>query len=94
MTGRDNTFAFRIIVNAANSKKYVFIFSPNPTKDFVTISGLKEAEEINLTNSARVQLGKKSATGTTFKYDISKLQPGIYIMAIIDSITNILHTAS
>ncbi|MCE7042505.1 DUF6923 family protein [Dyadobacter sp. CY312] len=82
MIDTDQTFAYSRIVSVANENGSSLVFSPNPTKDFVTINGLTGGELIEIISSTGIKIAATTNNGNSFRYDISVLKTGIYIIVV------------
>ena len=85
MIDLDQTFAYSRIVSSLNENTNLLIFSPNPAKDFVTISGLSGGEFIEIINTMGIKISATTNQGNSFKYDISGLNTGIYIIVVTNT---------
>jgi CshA-type fibril repeat protein len=85
MIDNDQTFAYSSIVTVLGESTKALIFAPNPSRDFVTISGLQGGEYIEIMNPAGLKVANATNNSDSFKYDISNFTSGTYII----SVTNI-----
>lgn len=84
MIDSDQTFAYSSIITELSQASKSLTFAPNPSRDFVTISGLAGGECIEIVNAAGLKVATATNNGDSFKYDISNFASGIYIISVTD----------
>ncbi len=60
----------------------IFTVYPNPTSDFITISGLEDTYVCTIINSFGQEIRSETLSVTNSKVDVSALSPGIYFLVI------------
>lgn len=70
------------LLTTNNIAKSYFSVSPNPAKDFVTISNVARGSDVSLYDMTGKQLYSTKATGTTVTINTSSYQSGVYILKV------------
>jgi Secretion system C-terminal sorting domain len=77
-------YKYSNILKVSFGGKQIFEVFPNPSKDVITINGIRANEVVKLMNAEGRLLVQKTATGQSITMDISKYPTGIYIVTYFD----------
>ena len=85
MIDLDQTFAYSSIVSVINESAGSLTSWPNPSHDFITIKGLTAGDHIQIVNALGVKVASMVGRDDNFKYDISSLATGIYVIFVTNA---------
>lgn len=85
MIDLDQTFAYSSIVSVINESAGSLTTWPNPSHDFITIKGLTAGDHIQIVNALGVKVASMVGRDDNFKYDISSLATGIYVIFVTNA---------
>lgn len=80
MTDADGEFSYSSILPIKIKGQQSFAISPNPAKDFVTISGFEKPGKINIINSNGSIVYNANTTAQAMKINIAALPAGLYVL--------------
>jgi hypothetical protein len=80
----DGKFCYSNVLPIKIKRLHSITVSPNPAKNFVTISGLEKPGKITIINSNGASVYSNSATAQLMKINISHLPAGLYIIRFTD----------
>jgi len=84
MVDIDGKFSYSNILPVKIKGLHSITISPNPAKNFVTISGFEKQGKITIINSNGASVYSTNATAQSMKIKISHLPAGLYIMRFTD----------
>lgn len=76
----DNVKVFEADLATQNNTKSTLKFYPNPVKDILTISDVKEISSYTIFDISGKQVVSDSAKSSKLELNVSQLKPGIYIV--------------
>ena len=76
----DNVKVFETDLATQNGSKSTLKFYPNPVKDILTISDVKEISSYTIFDVSGKQVASASAKSSKLELNVSQLKPGVYIV--------------
>lgn len=83
------TIVFDVVVTVAESMSSRFAMYPNPATDHLFIDNAETIRSVSIVTVSGQEIMRKAATGdATLRLDVAGLDPGIYVISIIDKDQN------
>ena len=76
----DNIKVYENVLATQNATKSTLKFYPNPVKDILTISDVKEISSYTIYDISGKQVLSNSAKSSKLELNVSQLKPGMYIV--------------
>lgn len=80
----DGKFSYSIIVSIIIKGKQSMSISPNPAKNYITVSGLKGIGKITIFNSSGISVFVANTSASLITIPLSKIAAGLYIVRFTD----------